>query len=237
MNEDNVNNIEVLEEVSSLRIQMNQLIKGLNDQRIQTRIFESNELDQLFAALSNAQLNMEVAKTENINPFFKSKYADLATIVKASRPYLAKSGLSVIQRIIDKDEKMFLLTRLCHSSGQWIEEKMPINPDKTNIQAIGSYITYLRRYCYAAIVGVVASGEDDDGEKAMEKARNTGIGGSNKCISKSQLEVLSIELEKDAYLLDNLLKGYNIKKLAELPASKYTSCLNRIREIKKSKND
>jgi hypothetical protein len=131
---------------------------------------ESMELNELFGALAKTQGELEVAKTTSKNPFFKSSYADLSQIVKASRPYLAKNGLAVIQRVLTNGGgQMYLFTRLCHSSGQWIESKMPINPPKNDIQSIGSYLTYLRRYNWAAIVGVTASEEDDDGEAAMER--------------------------------------------------------------------
>ena len=129
---------------------------------------ESQSLDKLYAALSKAQLEMLPAKTGSSNPFFKSKYADLASIVKASRKALGINGLAVIQRIIRSGSAgMTLMTRLCHASGQWIESSMTVNPPKQDIQSLGSYLTYLRRYTYSAIVGVVASEEDDDGEAAI----------------------------------------------------------------------
>jgi hypothetical protein len=129
---------------------------------------ESQSLDKLYAALSKAQLEMLPAKTGSSNPFFKSKYADLASIVKASRKSLGINGLAVIQRIIRNGSAgMTLLTRLCHASGQWIESSMTVNPPKQDIQSLGSYLTYLRRYTYSAIVGVVASEEDDDGEASI----------------------------------------------------------------------
>jgi len=128
---------------------------------------ESQSLDKLYAALSKAQLEMLPAKTGSSNPFFKSKYADLASIVKASRKALGINGLAVIQRIIRSGSAgMTLMTRLCHASGQWIESSMTVNPPKQDIQSLGSYLTYLRRYTYSAIVGVVASEEDDDGAAA-----------------------------------------------------------------------
>ena len=79
---------------------------------------ESKELDKLFEALAKAQLEMEVAKTDNVNPYFKSRYADLASVVKASRPFLAKNGICVIQRTVTTEEgRVFLYTRLCHAPG------------------------------------------------------------------------------------------------------------------------
>jgi len=129
---------------------------------------ESQCLDKLYAALAKAQLEMLPAKTGSNNPFFKSKYADLASIVKASRIHLGTNGLAVIQRIVRNGSAgMTLLTRLCHASGQWIESSMTVNPPKQDIQSLGSYLTYLRRYTYSSIVGVVASEEDDDGEAAI----------------------------------------------------------------------
>ena len=132
---------------------------------------ESQSLDKLYAALSKAQLEMLPAKTGSSNPFFKSKYADLASIVKASRKALGINGLAVIQRILRSGSAgMTLMTRLCHASGQWIESSMTVNPPKQDIQSLGSYLTYLRRYTYSAIVGVVASEEDDDGEAATGRS-------------------------------------------------------------------
>ena len=133
---------------------------------------ESATLGKLYDSLAKAQLEMLPAKTSSNNPFFKSKYADLAEVVGSSRKALANNSLSVIQRILpQKSGGMILYTRIGHASGEWIESKMPIRLDKPGIQSFGSSLTYLRRYMYAAMVGVVASGEDDDGELAMQGMR------------------------------------------------------------------
>jgi len=134
---------------------------------------ESKELNKLFEALSKAQSEMETAKTDRTNPFFKSKYADFPSVVRASRPYLTKNGICVIQRTrTTGEDRVFLFTRLCHSSGQWIESSIVVKPTKPDIQSMGSYLTYLKRYLYAAITGVVSSDEDDDGEFAMKDSRS-----------------------------------------------------------------
>ncbi len=131
---------------------------------------ETETLGELFKALALAQNEMEAATTDATNPFFKSKYAKLEHVVKASRPFLSKHGLSVSQRpfMLENGQRV-LLTRLCHSSGEWMEGCMSINPPKEDIQAMGSYITYLRRYNYSCITGVVTEDEaDDDGNMAKE---------------------------------------------------------------------
>ena len=200
---------------------------------------ESPELNKLFEALAKAQLEMEVAKTDSINPYFKSRYADLASIVRASRPFLSKNGICVIQRTVTSDEgDVFLYTRLCHSSGQWIESNIAVNPPKADIQSMGSYLTYLKRYMYSAVTGVVASDEDDDGEVAMKNPRS----GNNDAvesakINKGQLQIVSNELSSHPEILESLFKGFNIKKISDLPAKHYTKCIERIRSIKRAKED
>lgn len=203
--------------------------------------FQSSDMKELFGALAKAQSEMEIAGLNNKNPFFKSKYADLASVVKASRPYLSKNGLSVIQHVVPNEEGHNILhTKLCHASGQWIESRMRIVPPKPDIQSLGSYLTYLRRYSYAALVGIVASEEDDDGESAMTEMRH----GSNpvssapmEFITKEQLEELHLELKGYEELAKEILDRMNLKKLAEMPKNKYSQSIKRIREIKEARNE
>jgi long-subunit acyl-CoA synthetase (AMP-forming) len=222
-------------------ISLGEVFDGPREVMLRRDASESSQLNELFAALAKAQFDMEIAKTDSANPYFKSSYADLASIVKASRPFLAKNGLAVIQRIVTNDRgALYMHTRLCHASGQWMESRMPINPIKTDIQSLGSHITYLKRYTYAAIVGVVASGDDDDGETAMNRtavSNNNVTPINSSTINKAQLQIISEELEGHEELLENLLKAYNISKLSDLDAKKYTQCITRIREIKRAKEN
>lgn len=193
---------------------------------------ESDELNELFSALAKAQAEIEIAKTDNINPSFKSKYADLASVVKASRKYLAKNNLSIIQRILtNRNGSTSLFTRLCHSSGQWIESKMPINPPENDIQSIGSYITYLRRYNYASLIGIATSDEDDDGERAMEQNRKIKQR-SSELINKQELNLLSKELNGNINALNSIFKTYKIEKLADLKKSDFIRIYERIKKVK-----
>lgn len=194
---------------------------------------ESEDSGKLYEALAKAQLEMEIAKMDSANPFFKSKYADLTSIMKASRPYLAKNGLSVIQRILPgKENTSFLYTRLGHASGQWIESRVHIEPLKKDVQSLGSYITYLRRYSYGALVGVVSSEEDDDGEVAMQDSRAGAAVKKATTITKAQLQILSEELKGEDSLVEYVLKTAQVGKLSDLPAAKYTNVLNWIRDNK-----
>jgi ERF superfamily len=130
--------------------------------------------DQLQAALSCAQGQIENALKNSSNPVFRSTYADLASVWDAIRKPLAANGLSVEQHPSADGAKVTVLTILGHSSGQSRSSSLTITAMRqiqgggweecANPQAIGSAIHYARRYALSAIVGVTA--EDDDGNAA-----------------------------------------------------------------------
>ncbi|MDP2362296.1 MAG: ERF family protein, partial [Ignavibacteria bacterium] len=114
----------------------------------------------------------QTARKDSANPFFKSVYADLASVWEACRQALSTNGLCVIQTTDNDNGSVIVITTLIHSSGQWIRGKLRIKPVKDDPQGIGSAITYARRYALAAIVGVAPDeGEDDDGEGAMGRGK------------------------------------------------------------------
>lgn len=210
---------------------------------------QSSDLMDLFAALAKAQGEMRVAGTKSENPFFKSRYADLAEIVNASRPALTKYGLSVIQRILpNEDGQNIIHTMLCHSSGQFISSLMRVLPVKNDMQSLGSCLTYLRRYAYAALIGVITSDEDDDGERAMVEVREERNKGtslntkynpkeqSNDTITREQLDELEYELAEYPDIAEQVLDGLRIHVLADMPKSKFLASINRIRSIKAARN-
>ncbi len=128
---------------------------------------QSEHINELAAALSKAQGEIQGAKKDCANPFFKSKYADLSSIWDACREPLTKNGLSVIQTTGEISGHQYLFTLLAHSSGQWIRSQMLIVVAKADIQAFGSGLTYCRRYSLAMITGVCP--EDDDGNAAVKQ--------------------------------------------------------------------
>ncbi len=114
--------------------------------------------------MSLAQGEMSPAKKGANNPFFKSKYADLAEVIEASRNPLTSNDLSIVQYCDDG----YVVTQLMHSSGQWLRGRLRIQPKDNTPQGIGSALTYARRYSWQMMVGLGA--EDDDGEAAMGRA-------------------------------------------------------------------
>ncbi len=121
----------------------------------------SEQINELAAALSKAQGQFENAKKDSENPFFHSKYADLAACIDAARGPLAANGLAVVQSpSIEEARGVRMTTRLLHSSGQWIEGELDATPKDSGPQSVGSVVTYLRRYALCAMIGLAA--EDDD---------------------------------------------------------------------------
>ncbi len=131
----------------------------------------SENINELVGALSKAQGEMDNAPMLSENPHFRSKYADLASIRNATVPHLAKNGLALFQSISAVNGSgLLLVTRLAHSSGQWVESAYPI-PLDSKPHIMGSAITYARRYSWAAICGIAAE-EDDDANAANDAAKN-----------------------------------------------------------------
>lgn len=135
-------------------------------------MLKSEQINELAAALAKAQGQIEGAKKSSSNPFFKSKYADLAECWNTCREALTANGISVIQmpEEINENGRLNITTMLAHSSGQYITSTLTMTVTKLDPQAIGSAITYGRRYALAAMVGLAQ--EDDDGEKAMARPKD-----------------------------------------------------------------
>lgn len=115
-------------------------------------------------ALAAAQLEITDPAKDSINPHFRSRYADLATVLKTVRPVLAKHGIALVQCTQVDGERLVLVTRLMWR-GEEIESTYPVEPVKRDPQGYGSALTYARRYALQALVGVAAD-EDDDGNAA-----------------------------------------------------------------------
>ena len=138
---------------------------------------QSAQVNELFAALAKAQADIEGAEKGKINPAFRSKYADLASVWEACRAPLSKNGLCVIQQPFMRGNQVGLRTQLGHASGQWSACVALTTPKDNGPQALGSCLTYLRRYGLSAFVGVCP--EDDDGEKSEGRDRDAKPPGAN----------------------------------------------------------
>lgn len=133
----------------------------------------SEQLDQLGTALAKAQAEIVGAKKDSANPFFKSDYADLASVWTACRKPLTANGLSVVQMPIMEAGAVGVSTLLLHASGQWVRSTLHANPKDLGPQAVGSVITYLRRYALAAMAGVSQIDDDANAAEGHQKPATT----------------------------------------------------------------
>tara|TARA_R100001082_G_scaffold31036_1_gene15678 strand:+ start:328 stop:792 length:465 start_codon:yes stop_codon:yes gene_type:complete len=131
--------------------------------------WKSDQIDKLAGALAKAQSQIRGAAKKSKNPFFNSNYADLHTVIESCMPQLSANGISVVQGTdFNKRDGWSVTTMLMHSSGQWIKSscKIILGP-KQDIQALGSAITYGRRYLLSSMAGVGQF--DDDGNSISQK--------------------------------------------------------------------
>lgn len=147
---------------------------------------KSENIAELAAALVLAQPKIETAKMDTVNPFFKSKYADLGSVWDAVRGALVACDLAVSQ-LPDQDANGHpaLTTMLIHKSGQWISATYPLIVTKGDPQTYGSALTYARRYGLSAVLGVVAD-DDDDGNAASKPQKTSQTPAPKPSDPKSQ---------------------------------------------------
>lgn len=116
---------------------------------------------ELFAAYVKAQAEMGSVFKGAVNPAFKSKYADLATVIDAVAPAFNQNGLAIIQSPSFDGEVVTVETVIAHTGGGFMRSALSIRPAKQDAHGIGSAVTYARRYALLALSGVAP--EDDDG--------------------------------------------------------------------------
>lgn len=110
-----------------------------------------------------AQKQIKAATKNSNNPHFQSRFADLAAIFDACKEHLADAGIAIIQAPTSDGNKVTVTTRLS-TEGQYYEADLEMTAAQPSPQAVGSCITYAKRYGLAAMAGVAT--EDDDGEAA-----------------------------------------------------------------------
>lgn len=128
---------------------------------------KSESIVKIAKAMAEFRKNVQQPKKDANNPFFKSKYTTLDAVVESIDTTASKHGLSFIQYPVnDEHGNTGIATIVLHESGEFLEfEPSFMKPEKNTPQAIGSVLTYLRRYTLSAVFGI-ASEEDDDGNHA-----------------------------------------------------------------------
>lgn len=130
---------------------------------------KSESIKNLAMAMTKAQAEMGGAHKGANNPFFKSKYADLGSVVEAVKAPFTNNGLSYVQFPIEQGGRIGVETILMHESGEWLSNEFTVNLTKQDAQSAGSALTYCRRYALQAVAGIPS--EDDDGNGAIQQVK------------------------------------------------------------------
>lgn len=170
----------------------------------------------LHGALAAAFGEIESATKSANNPHFKSKYADLTTVIEAIKPALIKHGLYFTQRPEPSDKGVTIETVIGHVSGEEMSlGKLFVPANKNDAQGYGSALTYARRYALVTAFGVPV--EDDDGNAAAkeQKAAKPDV------IDEAQWSELVQLIEATKADTQAFCKAYRIESLRELPAESF----------------
>jgi hypothetical protein len=180
----------------------------------------SDSLKEIAPALTKAQAEIQAAIKDKTNPAFRSKYADLSSVIDAVKPSLNKHGISFLQGFQDATDGVCVETMLLHLSGEWISTAVTIPVVKHDAQGTGSAITYGKRYTLQSLCGVPS--EDDDGNAASAAAPVKKPAESAKPIAQSAFDSLPVEKQKAFadYAADVLSYFEEAKEIAGFDAYK-----------------
>ena len=192
---------------------------------------EENKMSRLATSLCKAQGIMGGAKKDKNNTFFKSKYADLASVFDVIKDPFAENGLAISQTMdVLENGRTVLKTILLHASGEFLESKM-ILPDISDPQKLGSAITYFRRYTLMAIAGIPA--EDDDGNVAARETRK-----KPELITDKQVSSLEELINGNTGIRKLVLDNCN-NDLSTITVQRFPGAVKWIKDLveKETKND
>jgi hypothetical protein len=136
-------------------------------------------MKQITTALIAFQKQIGKIKKDSKNPFFKSSYASLPNILDTVNPVLVECDLAIVQMPTGDGQ---LKTILAHTSGECIESEFDMKIVKSDPQALGSAITYARRYAIGAILNLNID-DDDDANAAMPSPANTAQADDKKWLN------------------------------------------------------
>lgn len=195
---------------------------------------QSEQLNELAGAMS--KLQSEIRDAEKDNQGYGYKYADLGQILSLIRPLLQKNGLSFAQHVGNANDMVAIETIVMHSSGQWMSSEllMPAVQSKSMnaAQAMGSVITYGRRYALSAIFGIAQI--DDDGTAAkIEPTKAAPVAApvmKATMITEKEIEQLGAMIFEAEADIEKLMNAYNVKQFEHMTKAQYEDAMRKLRK-------
>ena len=167
---------------------------------------------KIYAKIHAAKQEIGVVKKNAKNPHFKNTYADLNALIEAVEPILLEKGLILLQPI--KDGKVY--TQIIDiDNGEMIESNIDLSPNLT-AQALGSQITYYRRYQISGFLSLMS--DDDDGQKASAPQAITKPICSPALFEKAITRYEGLELD----VFDKLKTAYTLTAQQQLEINEIT---------------
>ena len=202
-----------------------------------TQPISSETIGLISEALAKAQGSIQNAVKDSNNPFFKSKYADLASVTEVCKEPLSKNCLSFSSSVVHQDGKATLIGTISHVSGEWFRTYIPLILEKMDMQKLGAAITYARRFAMMSLCNV--STDDDDGESIVNRSPKAESTQKHDMISEDQSKWLKDLMNqiKDKKFLEDKAYKMKVPSLLVIDKSHFNSikdCLNR--KIEEEKN-
>ena len=202
----------------------------------------SEKLDKIIPALLGAQASIRPIALDGTNPHFRSRYATLGAVLSAVLPVLRDFETVLLQSAFGDpgDNMVGVTTRLIHISGQWVEttlaapEVAATRGGKSDAHALGSIITYLRRYSLVTLLAIPTGCVDDDGNTSVGTPRAAPRGSGSPArvpiMNSQQMKAALAELAPPTivslYDVTLWLKSRNRSAPMELTRTKQEELLN-----------
>lgn len=185
----------------------------------------SQEIGDLFKALGACQKSFPIIGKNAVNPHWKNRYADLASIVEVVNETLPQYGLSYSQVPSADSQHVSVATIIAHESGQYIKGILNMVARDAGPQSIGSTITYCKRYALQSMLGIATADEDDDGEQGH--GRSSNYVNNLQFFKDTTASLFTKKTDVGKWLLDN----YDVKKPEDLAEKDLDSAITEVELI------
>lgn len=200
---------------------------------------ETIEKDHLYTALSQAQVEFPTIQVNR--KAFKNEYADLYALLKPVYPILHKYGLSIRPWGGIDNGVQVIGARLMHKSGQYetnvfLFEVDPCkNPNDQLTHKKQGAFTYFNRNHIKDMLGLLIGDDpdDDDGQGHYVHTVHPRI----ETISKEQEDEINHVLDGHRDIYEQVIKGFGISSLSQIPKEKFYATIDRIRDLKYKKSE
>lgn len=185
------------------------------------------EAGNLSASLVTALSEIGGAAKDKVNPHFKSKYADIGSVIDAIKPVLSLHGLGFTQHPQPSENGIIVETVLHHISGESLSlGTLYVPANKLDPQAFGSALTYARRYALMTAFGVPA--EDDDGNAATASAPRAEL--AAKPITDEQRDLIQTLAPGAGKTVQGICEAYKVASLTKLTEAQADKLVKRLQE-------